>query len=272
MNSSASTDLRRWPRGLVMAALVAGVSSGCPDEFEESDDPTSTDDAGGTTSDDVGGTTSDVNGLACENFDDSDDSSDGDTPQPWDECEEQTSAIGYSDPTPLGFSAEEFLAERLGSYRVSLVFDPPAPLAEGVMDTYEVEILLAYDGGAVRYVERTDGVDEPEDWCDDWFLVDVTLGLESEDGTFAETIPGSLRSDGVMFRQILPAADVTSTFDFEGMFDEAEVCTLQLRAEFPSPELISGSIHGVVAVDGTAARRSVAGWCEPPGHLLCPFP
>jgi hypothetical protein len=245
---------RTWLAGVLAAAL----STSCADSQEDSNDSTE------------GPRESTGAEEVCEVFEEEPDASTGDSPNPGGECSEVETLVGYSDPTPLGISAEEALAGMLGTRSLEIVIDDDDWLADWVVPVYPGTLTVSYEGGEVRYVERTDLVDDPEDWCDDWLSVDVVFTFEADDGSFSLTVPAPLRSDGMMMRELFPASDVVTNFDFANMFDDSVVCETSLHSDFyADPELVRGFMGASVVTPDGAGGHIIATWCSPADSVLC---
>lgn len=163
----------RW--GEALFALVLATTVGCKETADASGGGT---DTGGSQGGDSSTVTDTEPGINCIDT-------------------EQIVDIDWQ--TPLGFSARDVVEGVAGPYATQL---------EWLENTHEVELEPAgevvdlaihvwYDGGEVVYVDRQPdpiGVATPED-CVARMFIDVTVGLTTADGRFAEHIDTQLYFD-----------------------------------------------------------------------------
>jgi hypothetical protein len=108
------------------------------------------------------------------------------------DCVEDTTVIGPTDATGLGFTAQDVLVNIVGSYPDTLQWSAAEGPAYYVMPDTSVglSVDVSFGGGEVRYVEAT-----PQGWCDgacaDYCVsrveIDGFLGLATADGVLDES-------------------------------------------------------------------------------------
>jgi hypothetical protein len=109
------------------------------------------------------------------------------------DCVEDSTVIGPTDGSDLGFTAQDVLVNIEGNYAETLVWSSAEGPAYYHMPGTSVglSIDVSFGGGEVRYVEAT-----PGDWCDgacadsceSRLEIDGFLALASEDGVFDENL------------------------------------------------------------------------------------
>lgn len=139
----------------------------------------------------------------------------GDTGDGGGDCVGTTTVVDSAEVTPLGFSAQDLIAQVGG-----LTSQPLSWLAAGEDTTLTTG--ATWDGGEVRFVdgERSGTTQRQPDTgatpCGDALEVDVSLAFSTDDGVFAESWPLTLQAyeaDSASYFQDLGAVTLAGTFD-----------------------------------------------------------
>ncbi|MCA9662805.1 MAG: hypothetical protein KC486_30985 [Myxococcales bacterium] len=196
------------------ATTGSGSTSGSTSDTSSSsttDDSTTT-----AASDSETGTTdtSDATGTTMDGTT-ANDSGDGD-------CVEESTVLAADEASPLGFSADDALAGISGPRSGTLTWVDEMIISDAYRGT-ELPITLgvAYDGGAITFVEATDNGEVPDPNCVSRVEIEVKVDFASDGGEFAETGAGIVRAtsaDAVELypHKLFPPA-LTGTLDLDAL-------------------------------------------------------
>jgi hypothetical protein len=156
---------------------------------------------------------------------------------------DSTETLALEQDSPLGFSAATVVA---------VVGDPRQPVLTWERGgTSPLTLEVQYQGGAVRYEERTffsdDGSEIAMD-CPSQIVVDAQLGFTTEDGAFAESWTVPVRAS------VADAAEIRVQMDDLTALAGAYQVTEVDPADFDAIGLAL-----TVAIDATAAHGEVSG-------------
>lgn len=138
-------------------------------------------------------------------------------------CVETSTVLAFDEPSPLGFSAAELLAGKLGARTTTLVFDDFAGLAAAYRGkTLALDVELRHAGGAVRWIDSMTSPDFPyatevDPGCEDFLEIDVELDFMTEDGLLAESRAAVLTASSVDVARL----EVALLPDLKGSLDPA---------------------------------------------------
>jgi hypothetical protein len=164
------------------------------------------------------------------------------------ECETTEYALGFDEPSPLGFSAEDVLGRTAGSYITHVRWSDGGSIG--------AELTLAYEGDEVRYREVAPiepSEDLPPEPCPEssMILVPILLSFSTDDGAFDErwtTVSGLRRDDEVSFWADFELDELAGTYEngsLWGLTIEGSVVI-----ESRSTRLAYGQISGVAKSEG----------------------
>lgn len=128
-------------------------------------------------------------------------------------CEETSTAIGLTDATALGFTAEEVLASIPATQASELEY------ADGTTTPLALSFAAAADARFVDseavYPEGDGMMPAIDVMCEDYIAIDVTFGFATEDGAFAESFDSTIAAfaDSTSLNQELDLAALAGTFD-----------------------------------------------------------
>lgn len=215
---------KRWlGLGLILAFAVCAPA--CGDDDDDNDDASGDDDDGGD--------------------DDNDENA-------YQMCDETSTALEGSDAvsTLVGVSADDVLEATGGGFVVTATWsDDTSLLTQSPLGgETQLTVTIAYEGGVIREVESVpneDGGGGPEIAmdCRHRLEIDVTLGVETADGAFAESWPAtlvqSLASDGAG----LDAPSVAADFDPGALAGDFEIVAI----EGPAPDAVTAMSQSTAA-------------------------
>ena len=228
LGSPGTVPMRLAPPCMLLLFAAAGCPGG--------DDGTGSS-AGSSTGDTSGASTTDA-GSGTTMFDPTASASDG-PPM----CVETPTVLALDEPSPLGFSAAELLAGKLGPRATALVFDDFDGIAVAYRgQTLALDVELRHAGGEVRWIDVvTDSEGGPA--CVDRIEVDVELDFMTEDGAFAESRAAVLVAstvDAATLEVLLP--DLMGSLDPATLYENGWAVTGLLLTGTWSQELAGGKL------------------------------
>lgn len=148
-------------------------------------------------------------------------------------CIDTPMVLAADDPTPLGVTAQELLADKLGARDTTLTFGTePTSLSEALKGKeLPLAVTLRYEGGEVRWIDSeidpdymnpgTDGGFPGE--CNDRLEIDVELDFVTEAKEFDEHVAAVLTATtperAEVAADLLPPA-LTGSFDLTTVYED----------------------------------------------------
>jgi hypothetical protein len=168
-------------------------------------------------------------------------------------------ALGFDEPSTLGFTAREKIALALGAHRLPMSWLAPVRSSDGSLLDYtarassEVDIDVSLNADAARVTESTDK--RTGERCPDILEADVHLRLATADGALDEQIDGALRLEAgfASLRADLPVESIQGSLAFEPpTLDGFEPSGLSVSAAFSR----YGNSGSIAQLYGKGAART----------------
>jgi hypothetical protein len=138
------------------------------------------------------------------------------------DCVEESTVLAADEASPLGFSADEALAGISGTRSGTLTWVDEMIISDEFRATeLPITLALAYDGGAITFVEATDSGEVPDPFCVSRVEIEVKVDFASDGGEFAETGAGIVRATSADAVELYPLKlfppALTGTLDLDAL-------------------------------------------------------
>lgn len=191
-------------------------------------------------------------------------------------CIDTPTVLAIDAETPLGVTAEAFLADKLGPRETKLTFaDEPLSLSDDWKGKeLPLTVELRYEGGEIRYIDSeinpeydpTEGEGFPGE-CEDRLEIDVAFDFVTEALEFDEHSVGTLQAvnaDRAQLRVVLLPPGLTGSFDPAALYSDPEwvVTGVEIGAIFEGAAAGGDLLNEVVVggEGGFAGFGTVARW------------